>query len=138
MECSDSSGSDNDGHGNENDQELIIIPIKNRTTSSGEGYSTENGVILYVSNSSGIELLCRMSSMYFLRGITFSILIVSDILIFYQGSKGNMVKGKWTHSKKGHWHQGRPHTLASCVNHYNEWRNSNEKIFGKMNEFRCS
>ena len=39
-----SNGSDNDGHGNENDQELIIIPIKNRTTSSGEGYSTENGV----------------------------------------------------------------------------------------------
>ena len=44
MECSDSSGSDNDGHGNENDQELIIIPIKNRTKLSGEGYSTENGV----------------------------------------------------------------------------------------------
>ena len=42
MECSDSS--DNDGHGNENDQELIIIPIKNRTKLSGEGYSTENGV----------------------------------------------------------------------------------------------
>ena len=56
MECSDSSGSDNDGHGNENDQELIIITIKNRTTSSGEALKMVLFymlVILVVLNSCG-------------------------------------------------------------------------------------
>ena len=36
----------NDGLGNDNNQELIIIPITKRTPSPStqEGYSTENGV----------------------------------------------------------------------------------------------
>ena len=43
------SGYDND---QEQEQDVIIIPIKNRTPSAAEGYTTENGVtvinMLYV------------------------------------------------------------------------------------------
>ena len=36
--------SDGLGEDNDQEQEVILIPIRNRTQSSKEGYTTENGV----------------------------------------------------------------------------------------------
>ena len=47
-----------DGLGEDNDQEqkVIVIPIRNRTQSSEEGYKTENGVIVISFDKSKHEI----------------------------------------------------------------------------------
>ena len=62
----DSDSSDNDGHGDNNNQEAIVIPITKRNDPApAEGFRTDNGVtkinfanprMLYVTN-----VLCLLS-----------------------------------------------------------------------------